>query len=51
MTYPEFEPLVHSLANEVCDKINQTAPSIESEMIYKRGYVLEELIKELQKRV
>ena len=49
--YPEFEPLVTELVNDIFKKILEVAWEIESEMPYKAMFVLEEIIKKLEEKV
>jgi len=49
--YPNLDKLAAQLADELCRKINDQAPKIESEMPYKAQYTLEEIIKILEARV
>jgi hypothetical protein len=50
--HPELDNAAMKLANDLCQKINQVAPTIEDNtMPYKAQYILEEVIKQLQKRV
>ena len=49
--YPELDKLAGTLAEELAVKINKEIVGIESKMIYKAQYVLEEVIKDLQARV
>lgn len=48
----KFERLATVLADEVCGKINELAPKLDTPtMPYKAQYTLETLIQILQKRV
>lgn len=49
--YPEFKPLVDEIVANVCNKINNKAHHIESEMPYRRQFTLEEVINRLKELV
>jgi hypothetical protein len=49
--YPEFKPLVWELKKLVIHAIQDKADKIQSEMPYKQQFVLESLIRELEKSV
>ena len=49
--YPEFKPLVDRLIELSVNRINNEAVKIESEMRYKRQFVLEMFINRLQELV
>ena len=49
--YPEFKELVDKLVATTVTKINNDAIKIESEMPYKRQFVLECLIERLEELV
>ena len=49
--YPELERIADFLAANVAFQINTLTRDVESEMPYKEQYVLETLIKKLQKAV
>lgn len=48
--YPELTKIAKQLADEFCSSINQRVSKIESDMPYKRHYVLEEVIRLLEQR-
>lgn len=50
-TYPELQAIVDEMANSVCMEINKRAEGVQSKMPYKAQWILEELAKELQRRV
>jgi hypothetical protein len=49
--YPELYAIAQKIAVEVGDKINKEATKITSKMPYKAQFILEELIKILEKAV
>lgn len=49
--YPEFEPVVNKLVDEFITRINDEANTVQSKMPYGPQFVLEEVIKELRKRI
>lgn len=49
--YPEFKELVSEISQLALKEIREHAGLIESEMPYKQQFVLEEIIKELEKSV
>lgn len=51
VTYPELDEVARDLAIELAAKINRQVEHVPSDMPYKAQYVLEELIKWLQKAV
>ncbi len=49
--YPELDKLVIELSNKFAEEINNAVKDIESKMLYKAQYVLEDVAKNLQERV
>jgi hypothetical protein len=49
--YPELDKIAKKIGKDVGNSINSEVKNVESEMPYKAQYVLEELIKILQKAV
>jgi hypothetical protein len=49
--YPELNAVVEPIADCACALINRLTRDIQSEMPYRAQWVLEEVIKQLQKRV
>lgn len=49
--HPEFSKLLDQLEIMIENKINKDAPKVKSKVMYKCQYVLEELIKHLERAV
>ena len=49
--YPELDEIVGKIADDACREINQRIKNIESEMPYRAQYVLEAVVRELQRRI
>jgi len=49
--YPEFNRSIERILTNTCFMINNEAKQINSKMPYKSQYMLEEIIKRLQKLV
>ena len=50
-TYPELNDLVYTIVGKTIREINKVTIPVKSEMPYKAQWVLEEVIKDLQKYV
>jgi hypothetical protein len=49
--YPELRSVVNKIVPQIINLINSNTKSVTSKMPYKNQWVLEEIIKELEKRV
>ena len=49
--YPELDTIADRMCDEVCEQINAAVADVKSEMPYRAQYVLEELIRRLEKCV
>ena len=49
--YPELRKIADKIADETADKINSSVENVKSKMPYKAQWVLEEVIRDLEKRV
>lgn len=49
--YPELQKIVNKIVPQIVSMINTNIKNVNSKMPYKAQWVLEEIIKELQKRV
>ena len=51
MKYPELNKIAREIADHTCQEINKRMKDINSEMPYRKQYVLEEVIKILRSKV
>jgi len=49
--YPKLDRIAEAIAKTCCSAIVHFSSGVESEMSYKRQYILEEVIKMLEERV
>lgn len=49
--YPELDKIAQHMANEICVNINHDAVNADTDMPYAAQYILEKVIKILEKRV
>lgn len=49
--YPELDKLVKQLADKFIKEINNSVKDVKSEMPYKAQYVLEEIVRKLEKLI
>ena len=49
--YPEFAGLVNEIVRDTINRVNHRAPTIKSEMVYKRQFILEMIVEQLNDKI